>query len=152
MYIQIRLTVRHMWISVGVGLFRTAKFHSKRNKMDGYDDFEKPDREGFMALLSEPIVYYKGMLFRKGSLEPELIDRRLKIKSPEEVQRELNHTHLFLYAVDLSTQRNWAQGLERHWLRRFASEFPKLRVHIEREDNGEEVIVTFWTGTKEGMS
>lgn len=116
--------------------------------MDERDDFDKPDPEGFMALLSEPIVYYKGMLFRKGSLEPELIDRRLKSKSPEEVQRERNHTHLFLYAVDLSTQRDWAQKLERHWLKRFESDFPKLRVHIEREDNGEEVIVTFWAGTK----
>lgn len=116
--------------------------------MDERDDFDKPDPEGFMALLSEPIVYYKGMLFRKGSLEPELIDRRLKSKSPEEVQRERNHTHLFLYAVALSTQRDWAQKLERHWLKRFESDFPKLRVHIEREDNGEEVIVTFWAGTK----
>ena len=112
--------------------------------MDERDDFGKPDREGFMALLSEPIVQYKGMLFRKGSFDQELINRRLAIKSPEAVQRERNHTHLFLYAADLSTQRDWAHELERHWLKRFESDFPKLRVHIEREDNGQEVIVTLW--------
>ncbi|MBI3330451.1 MAG: hypothetical protein HYZ81_27545 [Nitrospinae bacterium] len=117
--------------------------------MDEHDDFEKSDRDGFMALLSEPIVSYNGMLFRKGSFEPKSIDHRMKNKRPAEVQRELNHTHLFLYAVDLRTQQDWAQELERHWLKRCESDFPKLRVHIERADNGEEVIVTFWAETKE---
>jgi len=112
--------------------------------MDERDDFGKPDREGFMALVSEPIVPYKGMLFRQGSFDQDLIDRRLAMKSPEAVQRELNHTHLFLYAGDIRIQRDWAQELERHWSKRFGAAFPKLGVQVEREDNGDEVIVTFW--------
>jgi hypothetical protein len=112
--------------------------------MDEGDDFGKPDREGFMALLSESIVQYKGMLFRKGSFDQELIDRQLEIKSSKEVQRELNHTHLFLYAADIRIQRDWAQELENAWAKRFEGDFPRLRVHIEREDNNGEVIATFW--------
>ena len=69
------------------------------------DDFGKPDRAGLEALMREPIVQYRGMIFRKAAFDPFSIDSLLKSKPPEELQRELNHTHLFLYAADIEVQR-----------------------------------------------
>lgn len=84
------------------------------------------------------------MLFRKSFFDPALIDLRLRHLTSEEVQRQFNHTHLFLYAADVRVQRQWAHELETFWSSRFETEFPSAKVHVNHEDNGQEVIVTFW--------
>lgn len=108
------------------------------------DEFGKPDRAGFEALLSEPFREYRGMLFRKSTFDAGLIDRRLETATAEDVQRELNHTHLFLYAEAVQVQRKWTRELEQRWSSRFAAEFPSAKIQIQKEDKAQEVIVTFW--------
>ena len=108
-------------------------------------DWGTPDPEGFDALLHEEFVEYRGMLFRKGSLNKSQVDRRLKEKLSQEVQREFNHTHLVLYVADIEIQRQWSQELQDVWAKRVKSEFPDLKVEFTRNDNGREVIVTFST-------
>ncbi|MBI4497293.1 MAG: hypothetical protein HY689_05275 [Chloroflexi bacterium] len=131
-------------ISVVVGPSSTAHAGSGKMKMARADEFGKPDRAGFEALLFEPFQEYRGMLFRKSAFDPTLIDRRLQTLPPEEVQREINHTHLFLYAADMQIQRQWTHELEQCWSSRLAAEFPSVRVKLLREERPEEIIVTFW--------
>lgn len=104
-----------------------------------------PDPEGFDALLHEEFVEYRGMIFRKGSLDKSQVDRRLQEKSTQEVQREFNHTHLILCVAEIEIQRQWSHNLEEVWARRIGSEFPDMKVEFSQNDNGQEVIVTFWT-------
>ena len=112
--------------------------------MNEVDDFGKPDREGFDALLREPFVLYQSMIFRKGAFDKAAVELNLESKSPKEVQRELNHTHLFLYAVDIKLQRQWSNELESNWRDKIRNQFPNFAIHIDQEDNGLEVIATFW--------
>ena len=107
------------------------------------DDFGKPDPEGFSALLSEHLVRYEGMVCRKRAFDKSRIESSLVSKSPEEAQRQYNHTHLLLYAEDVEIQREWARKLERNWRERIDAEFPGLQVVTNRQDNGQEVIATF---------
>ena len=112
--------------------------------MADLDDFGKPDTEGFSTLLSEPLVRYEGMVFRKRAFDKSRIESSLVNRSPEEVQRQYNHTHMFLYAEDVEIQREWARELERNWRERIDAEFPGLKVGTDRQDDGQEVIATFW--------
>lgn len=108
------------------------------------DEFGKPDREGFQALFAEPFEEYRGVLFCRSGFDPVRANHRLKTRTPEEVQREFNHTHLFFYAADIQVQRQWARELEKVWSFRFAKELPSAQVKLHQEDNGQEVIVTLW--------
>ena len=112
--------------------------------MAGEDDFGKPDREGFEGLLSEPFVKYRDMVFVKGTFDKDEVDRSIETKTPERIQREQNHTHLFLCVADIAIQRQWAEELERSWRKRITTEFPKFAARTAWDDNGQEVILTFW--------
>ena len=114
----------------------------------GQDDFGMPDRVGFEFLLLEPFVEYSDMVFRKPFFDKEEIDRSIGRKTPERIQRERNHTHLFLYVADIAIQRQWAEELERNWRKRIATEFPKFEARTAWDDNGQEVILTFWVVTR----
>lgn len=110
----------------------------------GEDDFGKPDREGFEGLLSEPFVEYRDMVFQKAFFDKMKIDRSIGRETPEQVQRYENHTHLFLYVADIAIQRQWAEELESSWQKRIAIEFPEFTARTAWDDNGQEVILTFW--------
>lgn len=111
--------------------------------------FGEPDRKGFEMLFAEPFVEYRGMIFTQPLFDKAAIDWRLDEKSPEQVQREMNHTPLILYVGDIDTQRKWAEELKNSWRQRIESEFPAYRVSFNQDDNGKDVVVTFWVSPAE---
>ena len=98
--------------------------------MPQLDRFGEPDREGFDVLLASEFVSNNGMLFRKATFKPDDIDSQLLAKSGVIVQREFNHTHMFLYAADIGVQREWCNELKAVWQERLASEFPDLKLFL----------------------
>lgn len=105
-------------------------------------DYDQADREGFDVLAAEGFTRFGDMIFRKSRFDPRQVTTRLREDDPETVQRHVNHTHLLLYAPDLTTQRAWAEELRSTWLDWLQREFPDLRPEVEVDDTGEEVIVT----------
>ena len=109
-------------------------------------DFGVPDRAGFDALIQADFIRIGGSLIRKS-----VWDRRSLISEVDksaEIQRELNHTHLILFAESITVQRAWADELEERWQRRLSAEHSDLVVHTSRQDTGSEVIVTLWAAPK----
>ena len=112
--------------------------------MTDSDNFGKPNPEGFQLLLTESFVEHKGMVFCKRSFDKKKIERLIEEEAPEQIQRWLNHTHMFFYAADIEIQRQWAQEVEKTWAESLRRGLPHLEIIFDRDDNGSEVIVTFW--------
>ena len=49
-----------------------------------------------------------------------------------------------LYAASIDTQREWARELLHAWSERPNEQYPDLIAHVEPNDTGDEVVVTFW--------
>jgi hypothetical protein len=109
-------------------------------------NYDIPDREGFETLMRADFVRVGDMVFRKGHYDSKLVAERTT--DPEEVQRQMNHTHVSLYAVTTDVQSAWADELVRQWSNRFLIEFPDLNVVVRRMNESDDVVVTFWSEAK----
>lgn len=112
------------------------------------DDFSAPDEVGFATLRDAAFVRFGDMVFKKVAFDPQRIAKRMRLESPEVVQREINHTDLVLYASDPRVQRDWGRSLEARWRARLEREFPDLRTRVQTTDTGADVVVTFWSERK----